>query len=64
LRGTRAASAAELAKVLAHQGIVPTHCFESPGEAFRYAQENTNEDDRIIVFGSFQTVADVLRELA
>lgn len=64
LSGTRAASAAELTHILLDQGILPGQCFKSPAEAFSYARENVDEDDRIVVFGSFQTVADVLRELA
>ncbi|MFA7268999.1 MAG: bifunctional tetrahydrofolate synthase/dihydrofolate synthase [Sterolibacterium sp.] len=63
LSGPRAASADELAGVLASQGVRPCRRFASPSEAFRHAQENADEDDRIIVFGSFQTVADILREL-
>ena len=64
LPGIRAASAAELAKILAKQGIAPTRTFESAAQAFRYARESADENDRIIAFGSFHTVADVLRELA
>ena len=64
LQGARAASADELARILAHQGITPLRCFASPAAAFRHAQENAGGNDRILVFGSFQTVADVLHELA
>jgi dihydrofolate synthase/folylpolyglutamate synthase len=38
-------------------------CFPSPAEAFRRAVGLAGEDDRIIVFGSFYTVAAVLREI-
>ena len=64
LGGARAASADQLSRILTDQGITPHQCFASPAEAFRHAQENAGEDDRILVFGSFQTVADVLHELA
>ncbi len=63
LSGPRAASSTELGNILTQQGIVQTRpLFGSPIEAFRYAQENAGEDDRILVFGSFLTVAAVLRE--
>ena len=39
-------------------------CFSSPVEAFRCAVGMAGENDRIAVFGSFYTVAAVLRELA
>jgi len=64
LSGSRAAHADELARLLASRGIAVPRLFSSPLEAFRHAQENAGDDDRIVVFGSFQTVADVLRELA
>lgn len=64
LSGPRAASAAELAHILAHENIESPLLFDSPVDAFLYAQENAGEDDRILVFGSFLTVAEVLRELA
>ena len=40
-----------------------TACFSSPAEAFRSAVGLAGEDDRIVVFGSFHTVAEVLREI-
>jgi dihydrofolate synthase/folylpolyglutamate synthase len=40
---------------------VPT--FASPAEALAHAQEKAGEDDRILAFGSFLTVADILRAL-
>jgi len=64
LSGSRAADAGELARILGRQGIAAPRLFPSPLEAFRHAQENADDDDRILVFGSFQTVADILRELA
>jgi len=64
LDGPRAASAAELSTLLANAGISARQMFESPAAAFRHAHEKAGDDDRILVFGSFQTVADVLHELA
>ncbi|MBI5921490.1 MAG: bifunctional tetrahydrofolate synthase/dihydrofolate synthase [Betaproteobacteria bacterium] len=64
LDGVRAASADELSRILQGQAIASRRSFNAPAEAFRYARENAGGDDRILVFGSFQTVADVLHELA
>lgn len=38
-------------------------CFASPSEAWAYAAKLAGEDDRIVVFGSFYTVAAVMRAL-
>ncbi|MNN85487.1 bifunctional folylpolyglutamate synthase/ dihydrofolate synthase [compost metagenome] len=35
-------------------------CFSSPEAAFRDAMERATENDRILVFGSFYTVAGVM----
>jgi len=66
LPGQRAASAADLAVVLAKVGAVSSVIevagqFQSPAAALAYAQENAGDDDRILVFGSFLTVAGVMR---
>ena len=37
--------------------------FASPAEAFAYAAKAAGENDRIIAFGSFHTVAGVMRAL-
>lgn len=64
LAGPRAASAAELAAILAGAGVSgPTPTFASPAAALAHARECANEGDRIVAFGSFLTVADVLRSL-
>lgn len=64
LEGPRAATAAELIQVLASAGVAgPLPSFDSPWAALAHAQGRAGEDDRIIVFGSFLTVADVLRRL-
>jgi dihydrofolate synthase/folylpolyglutamate synthase len=65
LPGARAASAAHLVKQLAELGIHPSeerrveaHC--TPRTALERARNAANENDRIVVFGSFLTVADIL----
>ena len=61
LPGPRAASAAQLAEAIkksAARGTVFMHA--SPRAAYAAARERTNENDRIVVFGSFLTVADIL----
>ena len=69
LSGPRGSSAADLAARLRKAGVIPGEgvdaertisCFASPREAFAAAQERAGENDRIVVFGSFLTVADVL----
>jgi dihydrofolate synthase/folylpolyglutamate synthase len=65
LPGTRAAGAAALIRTLAEHGIAPgpQRCVEAhptPRAALDAALERAGENDRIIVFGSFLTVADVL----
>jgi dihydrofolate synthase/folylpolyglutamate synthase len=64
LPSPRAAKSAELATILQQSGIVePEHhiqCFEDAKQAYDAALERANEDDRILVFGSFLTVAAVL----
>jgi dihydrofolate synthase/folylpolyglutamate synthase len=56
LPGPRGAAAAELAEHL--EGEV--HRFDSPAEAFAAAQALAGEGDKIVVFGSFLTVAEVM----
>ena len=63
LEGPRAASATDLQMILEAEGV-KAPLFESPAAAFRQARMNANEGDRILIFGSFLTVAEVLRELA
>ena len=65
LPGPRAADAAEVAQMLREMGITESlPQFDGAAAAFRHARVTANESDRILVFGSFLTVADVLRELA
>lgn len=65
----RAASAAALQQKLLEAGVVQQDgpaaessitSFASPAEAFANAQSRAGENDRIVVFGSFLTVAGVL----
>jgi len=69
LPGPRGSSAADLAARLRKAGVMPGEgadaertisCFASPREALAAARERAGENDRIVVFGSFLTVADVL----
>lgn len=61
LRGPRAATAAQLAGAIAGSGAggaVFQH--DSVAAAYAAARDRSNENDRIVVFGSFLTVADFL----
>lgn len=66
LQEPRGASGADLARTLHSHGV--GRCigrFDRPGLAYRHALEHVAAPgDRVIVFGSFHTVADVLREEA
>ena len=63
LEGRRAASADSLASRLRAKGMAVTNLFASPAEALARALENAGEDDRILVFGSFLTVAAAMQML-
>jgi dihydrofolate synthase/folylpolyglutamate synthase len=63
LEGSRAASADFLAGRLRAVAIEPAGCFDTPAAALVYALENAGEDDRILAFGSFLTVAAALHAL-
>ncbi|NMG74810.1 bifunctional tetrahydrofolate synthase/dihydrofolate synthase [Aromatoleum diolicum] len=61
LPGPRGLTAEALADRLRSVGVRgDVQCFKRPAEAFSVAQESAGEGDRIVVFGSFLTVADVL----
>jgi dihydrofolate synthase/folylpolyglutamate synthase len=60
LEGRRAASADFLAGRLEARGLVVVGSFASPAAALVCAQEKAGEDDRILAFGSFLTVAAAL----
>jgi dihydrofolate synthase / folylpolyglutamate synthase len=59
LGGARGASADELAQHV----HADARCFASPAEAFAAALSSAGENDKIIVFGSFLTVGEVLEWL-
>jgi dihydrofolate synthase / folylpolyglutamate synthase len=68
----RAATALQLKQKLLDAGVVPgdepgAECsiqtFATPADAFINAQSRTGENDRIAVFGSFLTVAGVMRQI-
>lgn len=56
----RGAQAAELARLLRQAGVDAVREFENPAQAYTAACSGAAENDRIIVFGSFHTVADVI----
>src|SRR5690606_19031256 len=60
LAGPRGASSAALAACLQAAGETVEAEFDTVRAAYAYAQEKAAENDRIVVFGSFLTVADVL----
>ncbi|MEO8203485.1 MAG: bifunctional tetrahydrofolate synthase/dihydrofolate synthase [Betaproteobacteria bacterium] len=65
LHGPRAASSAELAAILQAEGItVPVDQHASPVIAYEAARKQAGEADKIAVFGSFLTVADVMAHLS
>jgi dihydrofolate synthase/folylpolyglutamate synthase len=61
LASPRGADAAELARVLEGVGVkTPVLQFASPRDAYAAALFGAGENDRILVFGSFLTVSDVM----
>jgi dihydrofolate synthase/folylpolyglutamate synthase len=56
----RGAQASELAQALRQAGVDRVREFENPARAYAAACSAAAENDRIIVFGSFHTVADVI----
>lgn len=61
LPGPRGASADDLAQAIEKSGADgEVRCFDSPHEAYADARRRASENDRIAVFGSFLTVADVM----
>lgn len=63
LPGRRAASADFLAERLRGRGLGVERLFPTPADALDFALVNANEDDRILAFGSFLTVAAALQAL-
>jgi dihydrofolate synthase/folylpolyglutamate synthase len=65
LPGPRGASAAEVLRALAAAGIAqPCTPHDSAASAFAAARSEAREDDKIVAFGSFLTVAEVMQALA
>ena len=61
LPGARGLSAPALAERLSASGVGgDVRCFDRPSDAFEVARTSAGEGDRIVAFGSFLTVADVL----
>jgi len=56
----RGAQAAELAQSLRQAGVGAVREFENPALAYAAACSDCAENDRIVAFGSFHTVADVI----
>lgn len=63
LPGPRGMMAGTLARLLEEHGIHAEACFDSPDEAYRAVRERVGENDRIVAFGSFLTVAGVLHAI-
>jgi dihydrofolate synthase/folylpolyglutamate synthase len=64
LQGERGASAAELAAILQAENVsAPVARYASAAQAFAAAREEAGENDKIIVFGSFLTVGEVMAHL-
>ena len=59
LGGPRGADASYLTKNLPHDAV-PASVFDSPSQAFEAAKARAGEGDKIVVFGSFLTVAEVM----
>jgi len=65
LGGPRGASASELARILQAAGVAaPRTEHATPAAAFAAARSEAGENDKIVVFGSFLTVAEVMQALA
>lgn len=65
LGGPRGASASELARILQAAGVAaPRREHATPAAAFTAARSEAGENDKIVAFGSFLTVAEVMQALA
>ena len=65
LDNPRGATVEQVREVLQRLGVKDTEIenYENPRSAYVAARKNATESDRIVAFGSFLTVADVLRDL-
>jgi dihydrofolate synthase/folylpolyglutamate synthase len=61
LPGPRGKSGAELASLLSTAGLSEVHAHENIADAYAAARGDAAENDRIVIFGSFVTVAEVLQ---
>lgn len=59
----RGCSSKELGRAISGSSPKPLACHDSVLAAFRAAQRAAHAEDRIVVFGSFHTVGDILRAL-
>jgi dihydrofolate synthase/folylpolyglutamate synthase len=57
----RAATTAQLADILTAKGIGAHQQYQSIAKAYQAAYHQASENDRILVFGSFHTVAEALK---
>lgn len=65
LGSERGATAQELAAILRAHGVTaPISQFADPFAAYESACRNARDDDRVVVFGSFYTVGDILARLS
>lgn len=63
IRERRGATAAQIKQALDAAGVrTEIECFDDAGAAFRQACKTATANDRILVFGSFVTVAQAMRE--
>lgn len=63
LHTPRAATAAEILEALRAAGVAaPVETFDDPGRAYAAARRAAREDDRVLVFGSFYMVGDILEK--
>ena len=63
----RAARAGRIQELLIEKNVLSDpqrsiQCFDNPADAYRYALSKAGENDRIVVFGSFLTVAGVIEQ--
>ena len=64
LSGPRGSSAIELREILLGAHVTaPISEFASPAQAYRAARSLSGENDKIVVFGSFLTVGEVMTEI-
>jgi dihydrofolate synthase/folylpolyglutamate synthase len=61
LSGARGSAAETIAAIVSEVDPAKARrTFETPAEAYGFARRAANDDDRIVVFGSFHTVAEVM----